>query len=131
MTTILATMKTRSRHRGTESEAVNYRHPHYECSELGETLRLTVYVPGVDSSGVEITAKGPDLTITARKRHFVRVNFEGLHLEPVQKDYHLSLRLGRHLDYTAMKAELVDGVLTLELPRRATPPRLERLRHAA
>jgi HSP20 family molecular chaperone IbpA len=83
----------------------------------GDTVTLTVYVPGVDASGIEITRRGPDLTITARKSHFVRVNWRALHLENAQLDYRLKLRLGNHLDYDALRAELIDGVLTLALPK--------------
>lgn len=92
--------------------------PHYDCQELETGLRVTIYVPGVDASGVEITTRGPDLLVTARKSHFVRVNFDALNLEGVQRDYALSLRLGRNLDYTALRAEIHEGVLTLTLPKK-------------
>jgi HSP20 family molecular chaperone IbpA len=94
------------------------RKPHYDCREQGDTLHVVVYVPGVDASGVEITTRGPDLTVTARKTHFVRVNWQSLHLEGAQRDYELRLRLGNGLDYTALQAEIRDGVLTLTLPKK-------------
>lgn len=98
--------------------AVNARKPHYDCREQDDTLKVVVYVPGVDASGVEITTRGPDLTVTARKTHFVRVNWQSLHLEGAQRDYQLRLRLGHGLDYTALHAEIRDGVLTLTLPKK-------------
>ncbi len=83
-------------------------------------MHLTVYVPGVEAAGVEIEARGPDLTVTARKPHFVRVNWEALHLETAQRDYQLRLRLGHGFDYPALHAEINDGVLTVVLPKRLT-----------
>jgi HSP20 family molecular chaperone IbpA len=85
-------------------------------------MRLTVYVPGVDASGVEITARGPDLTVTARKARFVRDNWKALHLENAQLDYLLRLRIGRGYDHDGIAAELNRGILTITLPRRARPP---------
>jgi len=85
---------------------------------MGDVVKLTVFVPGVEAAGVEITTRGPDLTVTARKAHFVRINWRALHLENAQRDYRLKLRLGNHLDYTSLTAELVDGVLTLLIPKR-------------
>jgi HSP20 family molecular chaperone IbpA len=88
-----------------------------------------VYVPGVEASGVEIEGRGSDLTVTARKRHHVRVNWQALHLESAQRDYRLRLRLGAGFDYSAMQAEIAHGVLTVTLPKRLpeTAPRLRRV----
>jgi HSP20 family molecular chaperone IbpA len=102
----------------TSSKTMAARKPHYDCQELDDALKVIVYVPGVDAAGVEITTRGPDLLVTARKSHFVRVNFNALNLESVQRDYLLSLRLGRNLDYTALYAEIHEGVLTLTIPKK-------------
>ena len=111
-----ASPSTRSPHATVDSVAA--RKPHYDCREQGDVLKVVVYVPGVDASGVEITTRGPDLTVTARKTHFVRVNWQSLHLEGAQRDYQLRLRLGHGLDYAALQAEIRDGVLTLTLPKK-------------
>lgn len=93
------------------------RTPHYDCIEEADALKVIVFVPGVDASGVEISRRGPDLTVTARKSRFVRVNWQALHLEKAQRDYLLRLRLGNGLDYDALTAELTDGRLFLTLPK--------------
>lgn len=98
--------------------AVTVRKPHYDCQERESACEITVYVPGVESAGVEITSNGTDLLINARKQHFVRVNFGSLNLEGFQHDYQLSLRLGRGLDYAALQAEFHKGVLTLMIPKK-------------
>jgi HSP20 family molecular chaperone IbpA len=96
-----------------------FRQPNYDCKEQRDAMKLTVYVPGVEAAGVDIEARGADLTITARKTHFVRVNWQALHLESAQRDYQLRLRLGTGFDYAATEAEIRNGVLTLTLPKRA------------
>jgi HSP20 family protein len=96
------------------------RQPHYDCHEEVDAMKLVVYVPGVTAAGVDIEAHGADLTVTARKPQVVRVNWQALHLEPAQHDYRLKLRLGQAFDYSAMNAEMNQGVLTITLPKRAT-----------
>ena len=126
------TINTLPTHRRTQVPAAAsleaFRQPAYECQEHVDAMKLVVYVPGVDASGVEIEGRGADLTVTAKKARFVRVNFNGLHLESAQRDYRLRLRLGTGFDYAAMEAEIAHGVLTVTLPKRpADPARLRRL----
>ncbi|MDP3072841.1 MAG: Hsp20/alpha crystallin family protein [Opitutaceae bacterium] len=107
------------------------REPAFETQDSGDAMRLTVYIPGVSARGVEIEGRGADLTVTARKERFVRSNFSALHLESVQHDYRLRLRLGTAFDFEAMTAEISGGVLTVIIPKvvRAMEPR--RLARAA
>ncbi len=93
------------------------RAPHYDCMDLPSALKLVIYVPGVDASGVEITTQGPDLFVTARKTRHIRVNWQALHLESAQRDYQLKLRLGSGFDYEALQASVARGVLTIVLPK--------------
>jgi HSP20 family molecular chaperone IbpA len=94
-----------------------FRKPNYDCREHVDAVKLVVYVPGVDAAGVTITSRGPDLVVTARKTHFVRVNWQSLHLETSQLDYQLRLRLGLDFEYAAMQAEIRDGVLEVSVPK--------------
>jgi HSP20 family molecular chaperone IbpA len=110
--------KTRRSPSGTE-RPTTFREPSHECRETRDGLCITVYVPGVDANGIEIEGRGPDLTVTARKPHALRVNFDAMHLEGVQRDYLLKLRLGSGFDFGTMAAEITRGVLTINLPRRA------------
>ena len=100
-------------------DAATFRQPSYDCQEHRVAMKITVFIPGVDATGVDIEGRGADLTVTARKAHFVRVNFSALHLEHVQRDYRLRLRLGYGYDYANMAAEITHGVLTITLPKRA------------
>ncbi len=102
---------------------VGFRQPNYDCQEHTDAMKLVVYVPGVDAAGVEIEARGSDLTVTAKKSHFVRVNWQSLHLETAQLDYQLRLRLGSGFDYASMRAEIHQGVLNVTLPKRLSAAR--------
>lgn len=106
---------TASRRRIAKSQ---FRDPHYDCQYDDDSMKLTVYIPGVVASGVDITMRGPELTIMARKERFVRPNWNGLQLERAQRDYLLRLRIGYAYDPSDMTAALNNGVLTLTLLRR-------------
>ena len=119
MHTTINTPTTPSRLKAPAHASVDaFRQPAYDCQELDDAMKIVVYVPGVDASGVEIEGRGADLTVTARKARYVRVNFTALHLESAQRDYRLRLRLGAGFDYAAMQAEIAQGVLTITLPKR-------------
>jgi len=118
MHTIMNTLKSNARRTSPAPVTMPVRTPHYDCVQESDALKVIIFVPGVDASGVEISRRGPDLTITARKSHYVRTNWQALHLEGVQRDYQLRLRLGNGLDYDALNAELADGRLTLTLPKK-------------
>jgi HSP20 family molecular chaperone IbpA len=120
MHTIINSLSSESRPRSAAAAAsqAGFRKPNYDCREQPDAVKLVVYVPGVEAAGVAIEARGPDLVITARKAHFVRVNWQALHLEAAQRDYQLRLRLGFGLDYPSLHAEIHQGVLTVVVPKR-------------
>jgi len=119
MHTIITAPSPTSRSRPpAAASAASYRQPNYDCRNQPDAVKLVVYIPGVEAAGVEIEARAADLVVTARKSHFVRVNWQALHLEGAQRDYQLRLRLGTGFDYPAMQAEIQNGVLTLTLPKR-------------
>ncbi len=133
MHTIIHPLSPASRQPSSDASAQpqNVRIPSYDCRDHPDTVKLTVYVPGVEAAGVEIEARGPDLIVTARKAHFVRVNWQALHLESAQRDYQLRLRLGHGLDYAALHAEIYQGVLTVTLPKRLSAEDSLRIRRVA
>jgi HSP20 family protein len=132
MHTIITPHSPASRSRRSEDQTVqSFRQPNYDCRDHADAVKLDVYVPGVGAMGIDIEARGPDLVITARKSHFVRVNWQSLHLEGAQRDYQLRLRLGLGFDYPSMQAEIHDGVLTVSLPKRALVENEHALRRVA
>lgn len=132
MHTIIRPLSPVSRSRRSEANTVeSFRQPNYDCRDHADAVKLDVYMPGVDAAGIDIEARGPDLVITARKSHFVRVNWQSLHLEGAQRDYQLRLRLGLGFDYLSMQAEIHDGVLTVSLPKRGPMENEPTLRRVA
>ena len=113
------------------ASADSFRQPAYDSQDTPGSMKLTVYVPGVDAAGVEIEGHGADLTVTALKHHFVRTNFGAQHLERAQRDYRLRLRLGARLDFAHMQAEIADGVLTITVPKRSLRAERVHLRRVA
>ncbi len=95
----------------------SFHQPHFACTGLPQALELKIFVPAVEAAGVDITTHGPDLSITARKRHHVGANWPALQPTWAQRDYQLKLRLGFGYDFAGLRAELSDGVLTLRLPK--------------
>ncbi|MDB6128665.1 MAG: heat shock protein Hsp20 [Verrucomicrobia bacterium] len=120
MHTIIHTLRPIRRARAAEasSTVTGHRKPCYDLRESQDAVKLTVYVPGVEAAGVDIEVRGPDVVVTARKVHFVRVNWQALHLESAQRDYQLRLRLGHGFDYPALQAEIHHGVLSIVIPKR-------------
>ncbi|MBP6508595.1 MAG: Hsp20/alpha crystallin family protein [Opitutaceae bacterium] len=132
MHTIIHPLSSSQRSRPVEAPTQpHFRKPSYDCREQPEAVKLVVYVPGVEGAGIEIESRGPDIIITARKAHFVRVNWQALHLESAQRDYRLRLRLGHGLDYAGLQAAMHEGVLTLLLPKRVPDAPAARLQHVA
>lgn len=110
---------TRSKFRSTVPAAQTpseFVTPHFETQSQSDNLRVTVWVPDVQASGVEISTRGNHLNVTARKVHHVRANWKAMHLETAQRDYLLTLRLGRSLDFTRLSASLQDGILNIDIP---------------
>jgi len=69
MHTIIHPMAPSTRSQATEpTSPVAFRQPNYDYLEHPDTITLVVYVPGVDAAGVEIEARGSDLTVTAKKK---------------------------------------------------------------
>ena len=118
MHTIMNTLTSNTRRTSSVPASMPVRTPHYDCVQEADALKVIIFVPGVEASGVEISRRGPDLTVTARKSHYVRTNWQALHLEGVQRDYQLRLRLGNGLDYDALNAVLMEGRLTLTIPKK-------------
>lgn len=115
MPTIIPTLSPRRESAATAP--AGSRTPHYESTDMPNELRLLVFVPGVDASGLEITSRGHDLFLTARKARPVRVNWAALQLETAQQDYHLALRLGRGFDFSELRASLQEGLLSISVPK--------------
>lgn len=118
MSTIILPLKPARTPSRTAVASTAMSKPHYDCSEQAGAVTLSIFMPEVDPIGVEILVRGADVTVTGRRRHVVRVNWTAAHLEKAMNDYELRLRLGTHLNYRELKADLKDGLLTVVIPKK-------------
>jgi len=116
--TIIRSSSNPSRYARTATRKSAFRQPHYDCVERQDGLRIVAYIPGVDPTTIDLEVIGPDLVMTAPKRQIVRTHWRSLHLEPVQWDYQLRLRLGFSLAYDALEASLNGDTLTIDIPKK-------------
>lgn len=87
---------------------------------------LTLDLPGVKRSELELSFENGELTIVGR-RPVANPEANVLHRESRVGDYRRVFELDASIDATAISASLEDGVLTVSLPKaeRAKPRRIE------
>ena len=96
--------------------------PAVDIIEIEDGLRVVADIPGVPKDSVEIQVENDILTIKA-------VPESGLPGKPVHTEYETAeyfrhFHLGEEVDVEKLKANVRDGVLTIELPRaEASKPR--------
>jgi len=91
--------------------------PLYEARESDEAWGLTVQLPGVARSGVEITAEEGRLVIRGRRDWKAPAGWTALYRESVDTPFELALQHDNTIDVEKIHAELQDGVLRVSLPK--------------
>jgi HSP20 family molecular chaperone IbpA len=102
-----------------EAERPALCRPRYNIHEQSDALRLIVHLPCVDPTGIDLEVDSPDLTITAAHRQSTRPPRVSSPPTDAGRDYQLRLRLGFHLAYQALQAELHGTTLTVTIPKAA------------
>ena len=95
----------------------NWQRPHYDVSESSDAFSVRVSLPGVNKEGVDISLEDDTLTVTGTRNQHVPEAWRPLRREIKQGDYRLSLRLNVPVNEDNIKAQVVDGVLDLSLPK--------------
>lgn len=93
--------------------------PYVDIVEAPDRVVLSVNLPGVNLENVNVTLEKNVLTIRGRVE---RPRYEGFRLvysEFEPGDYERSFHLTAEIDREKIAARMKDGVLTLELPKRA------------
>jgi HSP20 family molecular chaperone IbpA len=102
--------------------------PAVDIFESEEELTLLADMPGVDKEGLEINLETGVLTISG----IVKLENRGKSVlrEFPSANYYRQFKLSEHIDGEKTHAELVNGVLTLKIPKAesAKPKRIE-IRH--
>ncbi|MCC6414485.1 MAG: Hsp20/alpha crystallin family protein [Opitutaceae bacterium] len=98
--------------------------PAYRVREDEGTYTLTVQLPGVVKSGVEITADDGEIRVTGRRDWQRPDGWTTLHRESVDATYELVLTHDNAINADNVAAELRDGVRTVTVPKaEAIKPR--------
>jgi len=98
--------------------------PSYNVNETEDRYQLTAYLPGVNKKDLSITDEDGVLTIRGERAWKQPSEWTSLYRESRDAAYSLSLRHDNVVDAEKTKAELVDGVLRLTLPKtEASKPR--------
>ncbi len=92
--------------------------PAADVADDGEGFRIVVDMPGVTREGLEIELEKDVLRVRGKRpateSESLLVNGRRAHL-----DFKRSFALGKDVDRDGIKARLENGVLTIDLPRRA------------
>ena len=106
------------------------RHPGYisprvNITETRDGYLLEAEMPGVNKEGLEITLDGTEITITGRRANVLAAG-ELLVRERRSVDYRRTFELDPVIDTGRISARMVQGVLTLTLPKsaRAKPQKI-------
>jgi len=122
------TAKSTTAARGPAAEpARNVLQPEADIFEDAEGITVTLDLPGVGSSGLDIHVDRQSLTINGESGIEVPPSVEPIHAEVRSRHYRRSFALSTELEADRIEAELKDGVLTLHIPKRAEvkPRRVE------
>jgi HSP20 family molecular chaperone IbpA len=99
------------------TEAGKFYSPYTDIYETKDAVVVTMEVPGVTKSDIDIRLDKGQLTVTGNVDSKV---YDGL--DPLYSEYNVgnfvrSFTLSTKIDSTAIAATVADGVLTLRLPK--------------
>ncbi|MDB6023569.1 MAG: hypothetical protein JWQ04_3426 [Pedosphaera sp.] len=110
----------------TQSEArgaQNYISPEVNIYETKDGYVVEAELPGVSKEGLDIAVEGNTLTILGR-RGTSEAKAQALYRESSGADYRRVFELDPAIDTARIEAKIVQGVLTLHLPKsEAVKPR--------
>ena len=99
------------------TEAGKFYSPYTDIYESPDAVTVTMEVPGVEKSAIDIRLEQNVLTITG---NIDSRKYEGL--EPIYSEYNVgnfvrSFTLSTKIDSEGISASVADGVLTVRLPK--------------
>ena len=98
------------------AERRSYAMPVVDVESTPDAYTLRVEMPGVNKSGIEITAENGDLVIVGHRAP-LDVKGEPVHRESRREDYRRVYELDPSIDTSRINAKMEQGVLTLHLPK--------------
>jgi HSP20 family protein len=92
--------------------------------ETPEAFGLTVYLPGVNKDGVDLTTEEGQIHVVGRRSWRQPEGWTSLYRESLDAPYELILTHDNAIDVDKVAAELREGVLRVSLPKaEAIKPR--------
>jgi HSP20 family molecular chaperone IbpA len=105
---------------GTEkTRPGRYFTPEVDIREYDDMLRLWADMPGVSEKDVEVMLKDNTLTITGTISPTTYDKLAPAYTEYNVGNYYRQFMLHEHVDESRIKARMRNGVLEVELPKRA------------
>lgn len=101
------------------TESASTVRPRYELDETPEAWALTVFLPGVDKAGLEMTIDDGQLRIVGRRAWKNPGSWTALYRETSDAAFELAIDHDKAVDAEKVHAELADGVLRASLPKVA------------
>lgn len=98
--------------------------PRHSLTESADAYALVVDLPGVAKDGLELTVDNEQIRVVGRRAWRKPEAWTALHRETREAAYALVIEHGRAIDTEKVRAELIDGVLRVALPKaEALKPR--------
>ncbi|EIQ00566.1 molecular chaperone (small heat shock protein) [Opitutaceae bacterium TAV1] len=109
---------------GDAVQNIPAQRPHYHVEENDDAWQLTVILPGVNKSGLDLTVEDGQIRVFARRAWKQPESWTARYRETRDLAYELVLTHDNALNLDAVKAELRDGILVVTLPKaEARKPR--------
>ena len=101
--------------------------PNTDIFESDEALTVVLEMPGVEKGNVEVNVDNGVLTVEGRIKFDKYEGMEPVYTEYSVGPYRRSFRISGTIDQNKIRAEMIDGVVTLVLPKAeaAKPRRIE------
>ncbi len=116
---------------GTESSDVGSRaawSPELDIYETQDKFSVVLELPGMTTEDVDITVEDGVLTVSGERKFYNEVNEESFHrIERRFGSFARRITLPQQLDAGKISASMVEGILTIEVPKseQAKPRRIE------
>ncbi|MFI4866811.1 MAG: Hsp20/alpha crystallin family protein [Steroidobacterales bacterium] len=95
-------------------------HAPVDIFENSDSLMLTADMPGVSKDRLDVRVDGTTLVVQGNVQFDLPEKAVALHAEVRAAVYRRSFVLSRELDTEKIQANLKDGVLTVQIPKRAS-----------
>ena len=92
--------------------------PRYVLETRDQDQTIQIELPGVLREHVAVNLEKNILKVSAKRLALIPKEARVLHRELHSRDYELRVRLDAEVDEDRLRAVLLDGVLTIYLPRR-------------